>query len=253
MKPSFAVVIPMFNEQSGAAKCISEISNSLKQIDSTSQIIAVDDGSSDETPRILKGLLEINQNLCVLIHKQNQGYGGALKTGIKKAHELGLSYVLFMDSDLTNQPADIIHFFKKMELGADLIKATRYSDGGKMVGVPLKRRLISMTGNVISRALFRLPITDPTNGFRALRTSIANNINYKEKGFPIIMEELYLLARMKLSCENVPVTLRNRNTQGRESSFLYTPSQIFNYLKYPLMAFFGIYRSLNCEPSKIEK
>jgi glycosyltransferase involved in cell wall biosynthesis len=253
VKPSFAVIIPMFNEQSGAVKCIAEISHALKQINAISKIIVINDGSSDRTSEILNSILGQNENLCVLTHLQNQGYGSALKTGIKKANELGLTYVLFMDSDLTNQPTDIFHFYKKMESHADVIKATRYSDGGKVVGVQFKRRIISRVGNIVSRALFRLPITDPTNGFRALRTSMVNSFDYKEKGFALIMEELYLLARMKLSCENVPVTLRNRNTQGRESSFLYTPSQIFNYLKYPLMAFFGIYRSLNCELSKIEK
>ena len=240
MKPSFAVVVPMFNEQSGAAKCICEISNSLNQIDATCKIIAIDDGSSDETSNILNSLLDINQNLYVLIHEQNQGYGSALKTGIKKAHELGLSYVLFMDSDLTNQPADIIHFFKKMESNVDVIKATRYSDGGKVEGVPFKRRIISRVGNVISRALFRLPLTDPTNGFRALRTNLVNEINYKEKGFPVIMEELYFLASMQLNYENIPVTLSNRKSDGRGSSFAYSPTQIFNYLKYPLMTFFRI-------------
>jgi glycosyltransferase involved in cell wall biosynthesis len=242
MRPSFAVVIPMFNEKSGAVKCIDEISKSLKQIDANSKIIAVDDGSSDGTPEILNGLLKKNQNLYVLLHQQNQGYGGALKTGIKKAHELGLAYVLFMDSDLTNQPSDIIHFFKKMELNADVIKATRYSDGGQVVGVPFKRRIISRVGNVIARKLLRLPITDPTNGFRALRTNLANSFDFKEKGFPIIMEELYLLSAMKLIYENVPVTLTNRSSEGRESSFSYTPTQLLNYLKYPLMSYFRIRR-----------
>lgn len=240
MKPSFAVVVPMFNEQSGAEKCISEISHELNFIDANCKIIAIDDGSSDRTSHILSSLVELNQNLHVLIHKQNQGYGSALMTGIKKAHELGLSYVLFMDSDLTNQPADIIHFFKKMEKNADVIKATRYSDGGKVEGVPFKRRIISRVGNVISRVLFRLPLTDPTNGFRALRTNLVYEINFKEKGFPIIMEELYLFAGMHLNYENVPVTLRNRSSDGRGSSFAYTPTQIFNYLKYPLMTYFRI-------------
>jgi len=245
MKPSFAVVVPMFNEQSGAEKCISEISHAINNIDTTCKIIVIDDGSSDRTSNILKSLLELNHDLHVLIHKQNQGYGSALMTGIKKAHELGLSYVLFMDSDLTNQPADIIHFFKKMEANADVIKATRYSDGGNVEGVPMKRRIISRVGNVISRSLFRLPLTDPTNGFRALRTHLVAEINFKEKGFPIIMEELYLLASKQLNYENVPVTLINRNSDGRGSSFAYTPTQILNYLKYPLMSYLKIQPSLD--------
>lgn len=244
MNPSIAVIIPMFNEQEGAAKCISEISRSLNKIDCTYKIIAIDDGSSDGTLKILNSVLATNQNLEVIIHGQNQGYGGALKTGIKKAHELGFAYVLFMDSDLTNQPSDIEHFYKKMQLHADVIKATRYSDGGKIQGVPFKRRIISKIGNVIACRLFKLPITDPTNGFRALRTNIANGLDFKEKGFPIIMEELYLLADMKLVYENVPVTLSNRSSEGRGSSFSYSLVQIFNYLKYPLMTYFKIQRSL---------
>jgi len=243
MNPSFGVIIPMFNEKSGAKKCILEISHSLNQVDWTYKIIAVDDGSSDGTSDILNSLLEANQNLEVIIHRRNQGYGGALQTGIRKAHDLGLAYVLFMDSDLTNKPTDIMHFYKKMQLGVDVIKATRYSEGGRVEGVPLKRRIISRVGNFIACRLFKLPITDPTNGFRALRTSIVSGLDFKEKGFPMIMEEVYLLASMRLTYENIPVTLSNRSSEVRRSSFAYTPKQLFNYLKYPLMAYFRIQRN----------
>jgi dolichol-phosphate mannosyltransferase len=242
MMPSFAVVIPMYNEQSGVEKCITEVSKELLKISSTAVIFAVDDGSTDSTLLKLNGLLRDYKNLRIISNEKNQGYGSALVSGVQKAAEMKFEYVLFMDSDLTNHPSDIVNFYLKMQQKVDVIKATRYSDGGRVVGVPIKRRLISIIANYVSRRLFRLPISDPTNGFRALRTSLIENIVFKEKSFAVIMEELHILSGMKITYANVPVTLYNRNTEGRESSFSYTPAQLLSYLKYPLMTYLNINR-----------
>jgi dolichol-phosphate mannosyltransferase len=243
MIPSFAVVIPMFNEQFGVEKCIAEVSKELLKISSSALIFAVNDGSTDSTLLKLNDLMCDYQNLRIISKEKNQGYGSALASGIKKAAEMKFEYVLFMDSDLTNQPSDIANFYLKMQQNVDVIKATRYSDGGRVVGVPIKRRLISIIANYVSRRLFGLPVSDPTNGFRAVRTSLIESTIFEEKGFAIIMEELYVLSGMQITYANVPVTLYNRNTDGRDSSFSYTPAQLLSYLKYPLMTFLNINRN----------
>ena len=130
----FCVVVPMFNEQNGAESCVRRISEVLAKLPQRSALVTVNDGSRDATPAILNRLSQNLSNVTVIHHKTNQGYGAALRTGIEHAAKALFDYALFMDSDLTNDPADIPRFVEKMREGYDVIKATRYSEGGEVSG-----------------------------------------------------------------------------------------------------------------------
>jgi hypothetical protein len=141
-----------------------------------------------------------------------------------------------MDSDLTNSPDDLPRFADVMSAGVDVIKATRFRSGGRMVGVPWQRALTSRVGNLIASLLFRLPVSDCTNGFRAVRTSLLLRMHLRERGFPVIMEELYWCRFLTTSYAELPVTLTSAD---RPTSFRYRPSVFASYLRYPLYAFLG--------------
>lgn len=235
--PSFAVVVPMFNERAGAERCVREISRVLSILPNRSSLIVVDDGSEDGTGSALAALRATHPVLEVVTHPVNRGYGAALVTGARRASERGFDYTLFMDSDLTNSPDDLPRFVEKMGEGADVIKASRYIPGGRMVGVPWRRTVISRFGNRLARALFGLPIRDCTNGFRAVRTPLLTAMTLRERGFPVIMEELYWCRFLTRSFAEVPVTLTNAD---RVSSFRYRPSVFATYLRYPWRAFRGV-------------
>ena len=237
---SFCVVVPMFNEEAGAELCVRRICEVLSSIPFRCALIAVDDGSKDSTAAILDRQSQGLSNLAVIHHATNRGYGAALGTGVAYAIEAGFNYVLFMDSDLTNDPDDIPRFVIKMKGGYDVIKATRYRDGGTVKGVPFFRVTISRVGNWIARRLFGLPISDCTNGFRAVRSSLLDRMTLTEPKFPIIMEELYYSAFLTRRFAEVPVTLTNRREDQRPTSFVYRPRVFFNYLKYPLKKFLGV-------------
>lgn len=237
---SFCVVVPMFNEEAGAEICVKRICEVLSGIPNPCALVVVEDGSKDATGLILDRLSQGLANLSVIHHAGNRGYGAALGTGVAYAAKAGFNYVLFMDSDLTNDPNDIPRFVEKMEAGYEVIKATRYSLGGAVKGVPFFRVAVSRVGNWIACRLFGLPISDCTNGFRAVRTSILGQMALAEPKFPIIMEELYYSTFLTRKFAQVPVTLTNRSEDQRPTSFVYRPRVFFNYLKYPLRKFFGV-------------
>jgi len=237
-KPSLAVVIPMYNEKAGAEACVRQVCEVVAALDCECALVVVDDGSSDGTGEILAVLAPELPQLMVATHDRNQGYGAALKTGTRKAAGEGFDYVLFMDSDLTNAPGDIPKFIRKMEEGYEVIKATRYSHGGGIDGVPFLRYWISRIGNLIARILFGLPIVDCTNGFRAIRTEILMKMELQENNFSIIMEELYYCKFLAEAFVNVPVVLTDRSEGQRQTSFTYRPSIFYDYLKYPLRSRF---------------
>jgi glycosyltransferase involved in cell wall biosynthesis len=238
--PSFAVVVPMFNERSGAERCVREITRVLSGLPHRASLIVVDDGSKDGTTTILQALSQTNGVLELLSNPVNRGYGAALAAGARRAFERGFEYALFMDSDLTNSPDDIPRFAERMSERVDVIKATRYSGGGSVRGVPFYRVAISAAGNLVARILFRLPLHDCTNGFRAVRASLLCQMRLTERGFSIIMEELYWCRFLASRYAEVPVTLTNRQGEQRPTSFRYRPSVFWRYLKYPLRAFVGV-------------
>jgi dolichol-phosphate mannosyltransferase len=237
---SFCVIVPMYNEESGAESCVRRICEVLASVPYRSELVTVNDGSRDETAGILNRLSADLPNLTVIHHDTNCGYGAALRTGIEYAAEARFDYALFMDSDLTNDPSDIPKFVEKMRDGYDVIKATRYSNGGEVSGVPVYRVMISRASNWIARRLYRLPITDCTNGFRAVRTGLLSQMELTEPTFAVIMEELYYSCFLATTFAQIPVRLTNRRGDQRPTSFVYRPRVFYDYLKYPLKAFFRV-------------
>jgi glycosyltransferase involved in cell wall biosynthesis len=230
----------MYNEQAGAEDCVRAVCDEVSRLPNRTTLIAVNDGSKDGTGEILERLAPLEPYLTVVTHGRNRGYGAALRTGLERAAQDGYEYVLYMDSDLTNHPSDIPRFASKMAEGPDIIKATRYSRGGRVSGVPFYRVAISRTGNLLARLLYRLPIHDCTNGFRAARVDLMLRMDLKENRFPIIMEELYWSKFLARTFAEVPVVLTNRRGEQRPTSFSYKPRVFYDYLKYPLRAFLGI-------------
>ena len=189
-EPSFCLVIPMFNEENNVEECVQVLANFLQNLKNRCELLIVDDGSDDKTSTILNKLNLIYENLTIKSHQYNQGYGAANSTGVKYALSEKYKYVLFMDADLTQDPKYIYEFIKHMNRNIDFIKATRYASGGGTSGVNFLRRLISIGGNFIARIFIRIPITDYTNGFRAIKTKLFINVTFEEKNFAYLLEEI---------------------------------------------------------------
>ena len=237
-KPGFAVVVPMYQEVVGAELCVRTITRELASLNSRCFLIVVNDGSTDGTREILERHAKTNSILILVHHETNQGYGAALRTGALEAGRLGIEYVLFMDSDLTNPPAHIVRFVFEMEKGIDVIKGCRYCSEGEVIGVPFKRLIISRIGNLIAERLYGIHIQDCTNGFRAVKTDLFLKMPLKENRFNIIMEELYWAKKIGCSFSQVPTTLYNRSIEQRDTLFTYKPKIFWDYMKFAVKAAF---------------
>ena len=124
-----SIIIPVFNEERAIQKTVHEIQNALKRVKSPSEIILVNDGSTDTTPAILKKISGVR----VLMHGKNKGYGAALKTGI--CHASG-KWILIVDADGT-YPIDAIPTLLKDTAKFDMVVGSRT---GENVHIPFFRR-----------------------------------------------------------------------------------------------------------------
>jgi dolichol-phosphate mannosyltransferase len=234
--PSLAVVVPVFNEEAGIRRACEAIVKAMSQYRGRAGVIAVNDASTDSSASILAELADQFEMLEVCTHEKNGGYGSALRTGAKRAAADGFEYVAFIDSDLTNPPEDLLKIGDLARKGYPYIKGSRFSEGGGMGSVPLRRRIFSETGNRIGRWLFGVKIDDVTNGFRAVRTDLFLSWPLQERGFPIIVEELDWALRSGVEPVAFPTVLSVRDVGQRPSSFPYRPRVILTYLRYPLYA-----------------
>lgn len=230
--PRFCIVLPMYNEEANVEASISKIYNHLKTRRFSFGIIAVNDGSSDKTLEKLQEALKEVPVLVIENHIKNMGYGAANITGARRGYMDGYEYILFMDADQTQKVTYVDDFVIEMKKGIDFIKATRYSKGGGVIGVPFKRRAISYFGNKLAKIFFRLPLNDYTNGFRAMKSKFVPELNCSEKGFAYLIEEVSQLKKFAKSYSEVPYILSVRMEGESTSKFSYSYKTFINYLKY---------------------
>jgi dolichol-phosphate mannosyltransferase len=234
--PSLGVVVPVYNEAASIERACRAIVRSVGRYPGRAAVIAVDDGSRDQSAEILGRLEQELDQLHLVRHKVNAGYGQALRTGTRYAQADGFEYVAFIDSDLTNPPDDLLKIGELARRGHAYIKASRFIRGGDMAAVPIERRVVSRAGNLVAAALFGTRVRDVTNGFRAGRTDLLVSWPTHERTFAVIVEEFSFALRDGVAPVEFPTSLSARSGQQRRSAFSYSPSLIWSYLRYPLGA-----------------
>ena len=161
MKIQTSVVIPCFNEALGVKKTLAEI---FQVLDETTdfEIIAVDDGSSDETFSLLQEIASRSTQLKVLQNKINKGYGTSLKRGIREAKG---EIIVITDSDGTYPASAIPELLDELK-ECDMAVGARI---GPNVQVPLVRRPAKWVLLCYARWMARADIKDLNSGLRAFR------------------------------------------------------------------------------------
>jgi dolichol-phosphate mannosyltransferase len=244
--PSFVVALPMYNEEVCAEKSVRAIFAVLDNIKLPCAIVAVNDGSHDNTLQILEKIKPEFESLFIVNHGINRGYGSAIKSAYQFGIEHGYDYVLFMDADLTQDPRYILDFVPHMINGVEFIKASRYIKDSQVIGVPRFRKIISSFGNAFARIAFRLPVTDYTNGFRAVKTSLAQQFSLEANRFEILVEEMWQAKYLTKSFAEVSYSLSSRENAG-DSKFQYNLNVYKHYLIY------CFYSLLNIKPKFIKQ
>jgi glycosyltransferase involved in cell wall biosynthesis len=226
--PSVSLVFPMFNEEACAARAVAAGQVALERVTDDWEIIVVDDGSSDRTPSILEGLRRGEPRLKVVRHGQNQGLGGALRTGYQQAEK---ELILYTDADL---PFDLFELPRAVRLleqqGADVLAGYRFdrtSEG-------LRRTVYTAVYTFLIRLLFRLRVRDVNFAFKLFRRTLLERISLKSSGSFIDAEFLLRARRARARIIQVGVDFFPR-TEG--ASTLSSPRVILGIL-WDMLRFF---------------
>lgn len=228
-KPAYlCVVMPAYNEGEHIKKNLLKASDTISKFIKNHQIIAINDGSSDNTEAEIKEAALINSKIAYISYLPNQGKGNAISTGVKYAHS---DYIAFLDSDLELDPSMLKYFLEQLiDSNADIAIGSKMHKNSKL-DYPLSRRILSMGYYILLKLLFRLSLKDTQTGIKLFKSSIIKPIcdNLTTTGFAFDIEILAKANQQGAKIIEMPIELkfsRNRHEKSRISA-----KQIINMFK----------------------
>lgn len=159
-----SIIIPVYNEENSVAILHKEIVDSLRSLGHPFEIIFVDDGSTDGTLEELKKLSPAK----TISFTRNFGKSQALQAGFDEA---GGDYIVTMDGDLQDDPAEIPKLVNKIQQNFDLVCGWKYNRAD-----PVSRKIASRVANNAARIFTGIDIHDMNCGFKAYRPQVAKSL-----------------------------------------------------------------------------
>ena len=189
------VCIPVYNEE----KYLPDVLRQVAQ--HPVDILVVDDGSTDGTPRLLEEFTQVD----VFRHETNRGYGAALRAGFEAGVAGGYDLVITMDSDGQHEPS-LIPAFIEASADADIVSGSRYlANFAVDTPAPKERRRINCLVTDELNACFGLDITDAFCGFKSYQTDALRRLAITEEGYGMPLELWVQAACLELRIREIAV------------------------------------------------
>lgn len=216
-----SLVIPAFNEAAVIARAVTEAEVALARRFSAFEVLVIDDGSSDETAKIVGGLNAPHTRL--LRHGRNRGYGAALRTGFEAAR---FPLVAFTDADCQ---------FDLTDLGTLALLADEYP---VVAGYradrkdPWRRRFFSWGYNRLARTLLGTGLRDVDCALKVFRREVLARLLPASRGFFVNTEMMTRARQLGLGVIEVPVTHRPRASGESKVSLREIPRTLRTLLRF---------------------
>lgn len=200
-----SVIIPVFNEQNSILKILDKV---LLQKEVT-EIIVVNDGSTDKTVQILKKVK--NKKVKIFNHFKNQGKGAAIRTGLEKAKS---DFVIIQDADLEYDPSEYKNLLTKADKNIAVF-------GSRILGKNPHAYTRTYLGNILlstfASFLFNRKLTDTYTCYKLIPAAVAKKLKLKSNGFEMEAEITAKLAKNNVPIIEVPISYYPRSyEQGKK-------------------------------------
>jgi len=196
---NWIVALPIFNEEAHVNSVLDEV------LRYATDVVVIDDGSTDPTPEILR----TRNDVTVLTHPDNRGYGAALQTAFEYAIKQNADAIVTIDCDGQHQPQIIPQLIEQLDkegIEFDIVSGSRYlEEFTSDKAAPEDRRRINVE---ITRQLnqqLNLHLTDTFCGFKAYRVSALKKLRITEPGYAMPLQLWIQAACAKLKIVEFPV------------------------------------------------
>jgi apolipoprotein N-acyltransferase len=206
--PRTLVILPTYNERETIGRVLDGVMAAGPNVDA----MVIDDGSPDGTGDFVEGIAEGQARVRLVRRAGKQGLASAYLLGFRRGMDEGYDVMVEMDSDLSHRPEDL----PKLLEGAgtyDLTIGSRYVPGGAVTNWSRARLALSRGGNLYTRLMLGMPVSDATSGYRSYRRPLveallADGITSEGYGFQI--ELAYRAWREGFRVGEVPIVFRER-------------------------------------------
>jgi len=159
VRARIVVTAPVYNEKGKIGRAVSKVPRGLVE-----EVVVVSDASDDGSDEEARAA-----GATVLRHEKTMGVGAAIRTGLRYGLNKGFDVLVVMAGNDKDDPTEIARLVAPILEGrADYVQGSRYAEGGKSGRMPLHRVILTRAYPWLVRLVTGFPITDATNGFRAI-------------------------------------------------------------------------------------
>ena len=184
-----SILIPARNEAENLALTIGNLVTALEDAAIAHEILVVNDNSTDGTEQ---ELARLEKTFPALRHFNNpppNGFGLAVQAGLKR---FGGDAVVIVMADGSDDPQDVIAYWRKLAEGYDCVFGSRFMPGARVVDYPLHKKVLNRLANNFIRMVFRIDYNDVTNAFKCYRREVITGLH------PILAHHFNLTVELPL-------------------------------------------------------
>lgn len=209
-QPSLSIVIPVYNEGEHIGAVLT---NLLAAVQSRPlEVLVIYDFEGDNTIPVIQRLQPSLPGVRLLRNDRGPGVLNALKSGLSGSTA---PFVVVMMADGSDDPACIDRMLQHAALGAAVVSGSRYMAGGRQLGGPPLKRLLSRAGGLSLHWLAGIGTHDATNNFKLYSRRLLDAVTIESTaGFELALELTVKAHRLRMPIAEVPTTWRDR-TQGQ--------------------------------------
>lgn len=227
------VVVPTYNEADNAPMLIQRLLTLPRRVD----VLIVDDNSPDKTGELVRNHPDFEMRLFLLQNAHRAGFAQSCKDGFRWAVDHGYDVCVEMDADLSHNPDSVPQLLEAIEAGADMVVGSRYLNGIRIINWPVGRLLLSLFAGKYTRFWTGLPLTDPTSGFKAVRTNVLRSIEWSgfaADGYGFIIELHFFIWKNGFVVRECPIVFTERRRGASKMSKKIMAESAINVLRLML-------------------
>ena len=223
-----SVIIPVYNEQN----TIEEILRRVEAQDFVTEIVVIDDGSTDGTREILTSV-DDSERLRVILHDENQGKGAAVRTGFENATG---DVFLIQDADLEYDPRDYPKLIQPIQEGiADVVYGSRFL-GGPRRSVMFWHMVANRMLTFMTNLLYNTILSDMETGYKVFKREIVEGMRIHANSFDFEPEFTAKILKKKVRVYEIPISFNPRDyEEGKKIGLRDAFQAVWTLIKYRFM------------------